>query len=99
MGQIAERGQSRDIGPSQLQVLSGNLRTLEQEMRRLALETEDLAALVKYLFLRREALSFQDPFRFLEEASSLYSFTAEQISHGFGNPDGGKEAICYGMQQ
>ena len=67
-----------------MQVLSSNLGTAEQEMKRLALEAEDLAPVIHYLFLRREALSVRDPFRFLQESSALYSHVAEQVGHRFG---------------
>jgi ADP-heptose:LPS heptosyltransferase len=98
MAQIRERTEARAIAPAQLRILGENLRASEEEIRRLALEAEELAPLVHFLFMRREALSFQDSFRFLEEASSLYSFTAEQISRGLRDALGRKEAMYHAMQ-
>jgi len=73
-------------------VLSANLKTAEQEIGRLALEAEDLAPVVRYLLLRREASPKRNPLHFLQEASSLYSLAAEQIVQRFGSPSVRKEA-------
>jgi hypothetical protein len=81
---------------SQLGVLSGNLSRTEEEMRQLAKETVELAPLVHYLLLRREALSTKDPFRFLQDTASLYCMAAEQISHRFGMEIPRKEARSHG---
>jgi ADP-heptose:LPS heptosyltransferase len=81
---------------SSLRVLSGNLKTAEQEMKRLTLDIEELAPITRYLLLRREALSFQDPMAFLEETSSLYSLVAERISHTCESLVTRKEARSYG---
>jgi len=93
---IRHAGNGKGTGAAQLQVLSGNLRIAEQEMKRLALEAEDLAPVIHYLLLRREALSGQDPFRFLQESSALYSHVAEQVRHRFGCDQSQKEATSHG---
>jgi hypothetical protein len=94
--QIREAGLPENMAPSSLPVLSGNLQTTEQEMRRLALDMEELAPITRYLLLRREALSSRDPMPFLEETSSLYSLAAEHISQTWECFVTGKEARCYG---
>ncbi len=96
MHRIRQAGNGKSTAAAQLQVLSGNLGVAEQEMKRLALEAEDLAPVIHYLFLRREALSVQDPFRFLQESSSLYSLAAEQIKQRFGCDRSRKEATSHG---
>jgi hypothetical protein len=96
MDGIRRAGNGKGTNAAQLQVLSGNLGIAEQEMKRLALEAEDLAPVIHYLFLRREALSIQDPFRFLQESSALYSQVAEQLSHRFGSDRLRKEATSHG---
>jgi hypothetical protein len=93
---IRQAGNAKGAEAAQLQVLSGNLGMAEQEMRRLALEAEELAPVIHYLFLRREALSVRDPLRFLQESSALYSHVAEQVRHRFGNERSRKEAISHG---
>ena len=93
---IRQAGNGKGEGAAEIQVLSGNLRTVEEQMRRLALEAEDLAPVIHYLFLRREALSVQDPFLFLEESSALYSHVAEQVRHRFGCDRSRKEATSHG---
>jgi ADP-heptose:LPS heptosyltransferase len=94
--QIRESAIPESTESSSLPVLSGNLKTAEQEMKRLALDMEELAPITRYLLLRREALSFQDPMQFLKETSSLYSFVAEQISLTCENFVIRKEARSYG---
>jgi len=94
--QIRESGIPGKTASSSLRILSGNLKTAEQEMKRLALDIEELAPVTRYLLLRREALSFQDPMQFLEETSSLYSLVAEQISHTCESFVTRKEARSYG---
>jgi ADP-heptose:LPS heptosyltransferase len=96
MRRIGEAGNREGPATEQLHILSGNLGTTEQEMRRLALEVDDLAPFVHYLFLRREALSVQDPLAFLQESSSLYLNAAERIRHRFRCDRSRKEAICHG---
>jgi len=96
MDQIRGPRMPEGMASSSLRVLSGNLKTTEQEMRRLALDTEELAPITRYLLLRREALSSKDPMRFLEEAASLYSLVAEHISQPCESFLTGKEARCYG---
>jgi ADP-heptose:LPS heptosyltransferase len=98
MAQLGAEGGEREREPSRIQVLSQNLRTAEQGLRRAALEREDLAPLVNFLSIRREALSFQEPLRFLQDAASLYASAAEQVLSGFEEPAERKEAICHGMQ-
>lgn len=94
---IRRAGNSKGTEAAQLQVLSGNLGTAEREMRRLALEAEDLAPVIHYLFLRREALSVRDPFRFLQESSALYSHVAEHVRHRMGCDRTRKEATSHGQ--
>jgi ADP-heptose:LPS heptosyltransferase len=94
--QIGDSGIPANTAPSSLRILSGNLKTAEQEMKRLALDIEELAPVTHYLLLRREALSFQDPMQFLKETSSLYSHVAEQISHTCESLVTRKEARSYG---
>jgi ADP-heptose:LPS heptosyltransferase len=98
MAQLGAQGRERGGAPSRLRILHENLRAVEQELRRAALEREDLAPLVNFLFIRREALSFQEPLRFLKDAASLYAAAAEQVLSGFEDPAERKEAICHGMQ-
>ena len=93
---IRETGNPASRAPARLKVLNENLRTTEQQMRQVGLETEDLAPLVHYLILRREALSIEDPFRFLQETSSLYSGAAEEILERFECPETKKEARSHG---
>jgi len=93
---IRQAGNAKGTEAAQLQVLSGNLGIAEQEMKRLALEAEDLAPVIHYLFLRREALSVRDPFRFLQESSALYSHVAEQVRHRSGCDRSRKEATSHG---
>ena len=95
--QIREAGSAgRSKDPSRLKVLSGNIKTAEQEMKRLAQETNELAPVMHYLVLRREALSVRDSFQFLEETSSLYSRAADQIRRQFESPGARKEARSHG---
>jgi ADP-heptose:LPS heptosyltransferase len=94
--QIREAGMPENMASSSLPVLSGNLKTTEQEMRGLPLDTEELAPITRFLLLRREALSSKDPMRFLEKTSSLYSLAAEHISHTYEGLAARKEARCYG---
>jgi hypothetical protein len=94
--QIRESGTPESRASPSLRVLSGNLKTAEEEMKRLALDIEELAPVTQYLLLRREALSFQDPMQFLKESSSLYSHVAEQISHTCESLATRKEARSYG---
>jgi ADP-heptose:LPS heptosyltransferase len=95
--QKIRRASENDSNASlRLRVLSGNLSDTEQEMRHLAKETIEMAPLVHYLLLRREALSTRDPFRFLRETASLYSQAAEQICQWFELPIPGKEAMSHG---
>jgi ADP-heptose:LPS heptosyltransferase len=96
MGQILETEPLSETGSLRLRVLSANLKTAEQEMGRLALETEDLSPVLRYLLLRREASSSRNPLHFLEEASSLYALTAEQIVQSFGSFRARKEATSHG---
>jgi hypothetical protein len=96
MNGIHQAGDSKGTEAAQLPVLSGNLGIAEQEMKRLALEAEDLAPVIHYLFLRREALSARDPFRFLQESSALYSHVADQVRHRFGCDRTRKEATSHG---
>lgn len=93
---IRETGNLKSGAPARLRVLKENLKTAEQQMRQVGLETEDLAPLVHYLILRREALSIEDPFRFLQEASCLYTRAAEEILHRFQCPESRKEARSHG---
>jgi hypothetical protein len=80
----------------QLEILSENLSVAEKEVKGLALEAENLAPLIHFLFLRREALSVRDPLRFLQDASHLYLNAAEQIKHRIACDASGKEAISHG---
>jgi ADP-heptose:LPS heptosyltransferase len=93
---ILRAGNGKGTEAAQLQVLSGNLGIAEQEMKRLALEAEDLVPVIHYLLLRREALSVRDPFQFLQESSALYSHVAEKIRHRFGCDRSRKEATSHG---
>ena len=96
MHAIRRAGNGKEKEPGQFQVLSGNLANAEEEMRRLALEAEDLAPLIHYLFLRREALSVRNPFRFLQESSALYSHVADQVRHRLECNRSRKEANSHG---
>jgi ADP-heptose:LPS heptosyltransferase len=96
MHAIRRAGNGKGTGAAQMQVLSGNLGNAEQEMKRLALEEEATAPVIHYLFLRREALSARDPFRFLQESSALYSHVAEQVRHRSGCNRSRKEATSHG---
>jgi ADP-heptose:LPS heptosyltransferase len=93
---IRQAGNGKGEGAAEIQVLSGNLRTVEEEMKRLALEAEELAPVIHYLFLRREALSIRDPYRFLQESSALYSHVAEQVRYLFAFDRSRKEATSHG---
>ncbi len=93
---ILRAGQGHGAATPQVRILSANLRSAEEEMRRLVLETEELAPVLHYLILRREALPVRDPLRFLHESSSLYSLAANHIGHRFGCPPSRKEAIYHG---
>ncbi len=91
--QIREMGKAKASDPSRWKIISENLFSAEQEMKRMALEVVDLAPFITYLIIRREALSFQDPFLFLQETAVLYSFVAEQMCKGAKNHSIIKEAM------
>ncbi len=83
---IRATGRTQSSDRSRWKILGENLRMTEQALKRLPLEFEDLSPVVNYLLLRREALSCRDPLRFLDEASSLYAFVAEQTLQVTENP-------------
>ncbi len=96
MRRLGAAGNGKGSATDQVEVLRSNLGTTEQEMKRLALEAEDLSPVIHYLLLRREALPVRDPFVFLRESSSLYGGVAEQIHHRFGFGPNRKEGTSHG---
>jgi len=76
--QIQQAGERGEADASRWKVLSENHRSVEEQMRQVALEVADLAPFVHFVTLRREALSFQDPMGFLRDAAALYDRVAAQ---------------------
>jgi len=84
--QMHGTGQDQGANAFRWEILTGNFKTVEKEMKQLALEVIDIFPFVNYLLLRREALSLHDPLQFLKGASSLYALMAEQVDRRVLNP-------------